>query len=62
MGFISLEVHFDSAMPRATIIGEAAHIIATTKLRRKPHKGIPAPPAKLIYCIHFSPPIQAGYI
>ena len=53
IGFISFEVHLDSAMPRATMIGEAAHIIATTKLRRKPHKGISAPLVKPIYCIHY---------
>ena len=54
IGFISFEVHLDSAMPRATMIGEAAHIIATTKLRRKPHKGISAPLIEPIYCIHYS--------
>jgi hypothetical protein len=53
IGLTSFEVHLDSAMPRATIIGEAAHITATTKLSKKPHKGMTAPLTKLVYCIHY---------
>ena len=53
IGFISFEVHLDRAIPRATIIGDAAHITAVTKLSRKPHKGMSSPLAKLIYCIHY---------
>ena len=53
IGFISFEVHLDRTIPRATMIGEAAHIQATTKLSKKPHKGMSSPLAKLIYCIHY---------
>jgi hypothetical protein len=53
IGLTSFEVHLDRAIRRATMIGEAAHITATTKLSKKPHKGMSSPLAKLIYCIHY---------
>ena len=61
MGFISFEVHFDGAMPRATIISELAHITAIRKLRRNPHKWHSRAPCQIDILYTFLPEDNRNY-